>query len=156
MAPLLADLLKESHVALDLGTCTMTTAVENLINLLGVDEKIREPRKFLEQVLAREKVSPTIVDTEIAFPHARTELVDRIILGMGRSQAGIPFGPNGEVARLIFLIGVPKQMINDYLVCVGALARLLKKAEVRQRLLAAATPKEFLDALREPDPNRFD
>ena len=108
MAPLLADLLKESHVDLDLGTCTMTAAVEKLITLLGADETIRDPQKFLEQVLAREKVSPTIVDSEIAFPHARTQLVDRIILGMGRSQAGIPFGPNGESARLIFLIGVPE------------------------------------------------
>jgi mannitol/fructose-specific phosphotransferase system IIA component (Ntr-type) len=156
MAPLLADLLKESHVDLELGTCTMTAAVEKLITLLGVDETIRDPQKFLEQVLAREKVSPTIVDTEIAFPHARTELVDRIILGIGRSHGGIPFGPNGESARLIFLIGVPKQMINDYLVCVGALARLLKNAEVRQRLLVAETASEFIDVLREPDLNRFD
>jgi len=29
------------------------------------------------------------------FPHARTDLVDQIILGIGRSRAGIPFGKNG-------------------------------------------------------------
>jgi mannitol/fructose-specific phosphotransferase system IIA component (Ntr-type) len=155
MALLLADLLNEAHVDLDLRTRTMTTALQKLIRLLGADEKIGDPEKFLEQVVAGEKVSPTVVENEIAFPHARTELVDRIVLGIGRSRAGISFGPNGERARLIFLIGVPQQLISDYLVCVGALARLLKDAEVRQRLLSAETAREFLDALRGPQEDRF-
>jgi len=155
MALSLADLLNETHVDLDLRTRTMTTALQKLIKLLEVDEQIRDPGKFLEQVVAREKITPTVVENEIAFPHARTELVDRIVLGIGRSRTGISFGPNGERARLIFLIGVPRQMISDYLVCVGALARLLKDAEVRQRLLYAETPKEFLNALRAPQEDRF-
>jgi mannitol/fructose-specific phosphotransferase system IIA component (Ntr-type) len=155
MALLLADLLKETHVDLDLRTLSMTTALQKLIKLLEADEKISDPEKFLEQVLAREKISPTVVENEIAFPHARTELVDRIVLGIGRSRSGISFGPNGERAKLIFLIGVPRQLISDYLVCVGALARLLKDAEVRQRLLSAETPREFLDTLREPQEDRF-
>jgi mannitol/fructose-specific phosphotransferase system IIA component (Ntr-type) len=155
MALSLADLLNEAHVDLDLRTRTMTTALQKLIKLLQADEKIREPEKFLEQIIAREKISPTVVENEIAFPHARTDLVDRIVLGIGRSRAGISFGPNGERARLIFLIGVPRQLISDYLVCVGALARLLKDAEVRQRLLFAETAGEFLDALRVPQEDRF-
>ncbi len=155
MALSLADLLNEAHVDLDLGTRTMSTALQKLIKLLETDEQIRDPEKFLEQVVAREEISPTVVENEIAFPHARTELVDRIVLGIGRSRAGIAFGPNGERARLIFLIGVPRQLISDYLVCVGALARSLKKAEVRQRLLHAETTREFLDALREPQEGRF-
>ena len=61
MALLLADLLKETHVDLDLRTLSMTTALQKLIKLLEADEKIRDPEKFLEQVLAREKISPTVV-----------------------------------------------------------------------------------------------
>jgi mannitol/fructose-specific phosphotransferase system IIA component (Ntr-type) len=156
MALVLADLLSETHVDLDLRTRPMETALRKLVNLLEVDEQIREPDKFLEEVLARERLSPTIVEHEIAFPHARTDLVDKIVLAVGRSRAGIQFGEDGRRARLIFLIGVPRRLISDYLVCVGALARLLKDAEVRNRLLYAETPKEFLDILREPDETRFD
>jgi mannitol/fructose-specific phosphotransferase system IIA component (Ntr-type) len=50
--------------------------------------------------------------------------------------------------HLIFVIAVPQQMVNDYLICVGALARLLRLEGTRQALLAAATPAEFLDQLR--------
>jgi mannitol/fructose-specific phosphotransferase system IIA component (Ntr-type) len=156
MALALADLLNEKHVDLDLRTRTLETAVQKLVRLLETDDGLREPEKFLEQVLERERSSPTVVEHDVAFPHARTERVDKIVLAIGRSRSGVSFGPNGERARLIFLIGVPQRLVSDYLVCVGALARLLKDAEVRQRLLFAPTPKEFLDILRAPDETRFD
>ena len=152
MALALSDLLHESHIDLDLRTRTLTTALQKLIKLLEADVEIREPDRFLEQVLQREKASPTYVENEVAFPHARTELVDRIVLAIGRSRSGIPFGPNGEKASLIFLIGVPRQMISDYLVCVGMLARMLKNAEVRQGLLYAETAADFVAVLRAPSP----
>ena len=53
-----------------------------------------------------------------------------------------------DLVHLIFVIAVPQQMVNDYLICVGALARLLRQEGTRQALLAAATPAEFLDQLR--------
>jgi mannitol/fructose-specific phosphotransferase system IIA component (Ntr-type) len=156
MALALADLLNEKHVDLDLRTRSFETALGKLVRLLETDERIREPDKFLEQVMARERLNPTVVEHGVAFPHARTELVDKIVLAIGRSRAGIAIGPEGERVRLIFLIGVPQRLISDYLVCVGAFARLLKDDEVRQRLLFAATPGEFLDALRVTDETRFD
>src|SRR4051794_5837175 len=105
MALALADLLKESHVDLDLRTRTLETAVGKLVRLLEQDEQIAEPRKFLEQVMAREQASPSVVEHGVAFPHARTDLVDKIVLAIGRSRAGVSIGPNEERARLIFLIG---------------------------------------------------
>lgn len=151
MAIVLADLLKETHVDLDLRTRTVGTALGRLVERLQTDEQIRQPDQFLEQVLVRERANPSVVEHGVAFPHARTDLVDKILLGIGRSRSGIPFVKEGERARLIFLIGVPQRLISDYLVCVGGLARLLKDAEVRQRLLFAATPAEFLDILRTTD-----
>ena len=88
-----------------------------------------------------------MVENGVVFPHARTDLVGQIVLGIGRSHAGIPFGQNGRRARLIFLIGVPQQLVNDYLICVGTLARLVKDDATRSILLQAETPREFLDAL---------
>ena len=155
MALALADLLNEKHVDLDLRTRTPATALRKLVRLLQTDERINEPEKFLEQVLERESVNPSVVEHGVAFPHARTDLVDRIVLGIGRSRAGIRFAPESERARLIFLIGVPQRLVSDYLVCVGALARILKDDEVRQRLLYVETAKEFVEILRTPAENPF-
>jgi nitrogen PTS system EIIA component len=98
-------------------------------------------------VLEREQTHPSVVENAVVFPHARTDLVDEIVIGVGRSRAGIPFGENQQRAHLIFVIGVPERLISDYLVCVGTLARLVKDETIRLHLLNADKPREFLDAL---------
>jgi mannitol/fructose-specific phosphotransferase system IIA component (Ntr-type) len=50
-------------------------------------------------------------------------------------------------ARLIFVIGVPERLVNDYLICVGTLVRLVRDDPIRSMLLHAQTPREFIDAL---------
>jgi mannitol/fructose-specific phosphotransferase system IIA component (Ntr-type) len=147
MAIALADLLDEKQVILRLRSRKQANALREIVQLLAENGKIDQPEKFLEQVVAREQVHPSIVEQGVVFPHARTDLVDEIILGIGRSRAGIPFGENGVRANLIFLIGVPQQLVNDYLICVGTLARLVKDDAIRSTLFHAETPHEFLDAL---------
>ncbi len=76
--------------------------------------------------MEREQKSSTVANGGVAFPHARTQLVDQILLGIGRSRKGVFFGEGKEPVHLIFVIAVPQQMVNDYLICVGALARLVR------------------------------
>jgi mannitol/fructose-specific phosphotransferase system IIA component (Ntr-type) len=147
MAIALADLLDEKQVILRLRSRKPANAVREIIQLLAANGKIDDADEFLEQVLAREQVHPSAVENGVVFPHARTDLVDQIILGIGRSRAGIPFGKNGLRARLIFVIGVPQQLVNDYLICVGTLARLVRDDAIHSTLLGAETAREFLDAL---------
>src|SRR6266705_5858462 len=135
MAIALADLLDEKQVILRLRSRKPANALREIVQLLAKNGKIDQPVKFLEQVLAREQVHPSAVEHGVSFPHARTDLVDQIILGIGRSRAGIPFGENRVRARLIFVIGVPQQLVNDYLICVGTLARLV----ARKRQIANGT-----------------
>ena len=71
------------------------------------------------------------------------------MLGIGRSKAGVIFPGHDDLVHLIFVIAVPQQMVNDYLICVGALARLLNEEKRREALLAASTPAEFFDRLRD-------
>ena len=147
MAIALADLLNEKQVILRLRSRKPANALREIVQLLAENGKIDQPEKFLEQVLAREQVHPSAVEHGVSFPHARTDLVDQIILGIGRSRAGILFSTNEARARLIFVIGVPQQLVNDYLICVGTLARLVKDDAIRSTLLQAESPREFLDAV---------
>ena len=146
----LADLLHEQQVILRLRSRKPANAIREIVDVLASDisgRKIDKPEAFLEQVLAREQTHPSVVESGVAFPHARTDLVDEILIGIGRSRAGIPFGENQQRAQLIFVISVPERLLSDYLVCVGTLARLVKDATIRSRLLNAETPHEFVEAL---------
>ena len=144
MAVVLADLLEAEHVTLDVPRQSRAAALRAIVETM----ELGEPEKFLAAVVAREEVHTTLMGKGVAFPHARTDLVTKLSLGIGRSAEGVPFGDDGELAHLIFVIGVPKPMISDYLVCVGALARLTKVEETRAALMATGTREEFVEMLR--------
>jgi mannitol/fructose-specific phosphotransferase system IIA component (Ntr-type) len=147
MAIVLSDLLDERHVALRLRSRKLSNALREIVQLLAQNRKINDAERFLQQVLAREREHPSVVENGVAFPHARTDLVDEIVIGIGRSRAGIAIGMDQQRARLIFIIGVPERLVNDYLVCVGTLARLVRDDATRSRLLHAQTPQELIEAL---------
>jgi mannitol/fructose-specific phosphotransferase system IIA component (Ntr-type) len=147
MANALSDLLDEKQVILRLRSRKLPNALREIIQLLAQNGKIDNPEAFFEQVLARERAHPSVVENGVAFPHARTDLVDEIVVGIGRSRAGIPFGANQQRSRLIFVIGVPERLVNDYLICVGTLVRLVRDDAIRLALLAAESPRQFIEAL---------
>jgi len=147
MAIAFSELLDEKQVILRLRSRKLPNALREIIQLLAQNGKIDNAEKFLEEVLAREQAHPSAVENGVAFPHARTDLVNEIIIGIGRSRAGIPLGPNQQRARLIFVIGVPERLVNDYLICVGTLVRLTKDDATRTTLLRAESSREFIDTL---------
>lgn len=149
MAIALADILDERHIALQLKSRRQTNALREIIGHLEKTGSVLQPAEFLAQVLARERVNSTLIENGIAFPHARTALVDQIALAVGRSRAGIPWNDKGERARLIFVVAVPQRLVNDYLVLVGTLARITQTEQQCEALLAASTPAEFIETLRD-------
>ena len=147
MAIALEDLLTERQVILRLRSRKPANAIREIVDVLADRGKIGNADAFLEQVLAREQSHPSAVENGVAFPHARTDSVDEIVVGVGRSHAGIPFNQSRQRAHLIFVIGVPERLLSDYLICVGMLARLVKDKAIRSTLLNVETAREFVSTL---------
>lgn len=147
MSIALADLIDPKQIALNLHAEAQMEAMREIVELLVGAGKIDNADKFLEQLRAREVTNSTYAADGVAFPHARTKLVDEIVVGIGRSETGIPWTGKGEVAHLIFLIAVPERLISDYLVVVGAIARITKDRPLRTLLLHAENVDEFIGTL---------
>jgi mannitol/fructose-specific phosphotransferase system IIA component (Ntr-type) len=149
MAIALADLLDARHVQLAFRSGSAENAIRELVSLLAMNDQLNEPEKFADKIIERERANPSVVEDGVVFPHVRTDLADKIVLAIGRKRAGIAFGNNAEApANLIFLIGVPQRLIGDYLICVGALARIVRNADIRDQLMKAPTAEEFVEILR--------
>jgi mannitol/fructose-specific phosphotransferase system IIA component (Ntr-type) len=148
MSALLSEILDVKQVALELREATAAEAILEIVELLRDNGRVDDFYKLADAVMEREGRSSTNTGEGVAFPHARTNLVDRLVLGIGRSKRGIPFGYSSEPVHLIFLIGVPQRMVTDYLVCVGALARVVKDKGRRDALMAATTTEGFIEQLR--------
>ena len=147
MSIALADLVDPKQITLNLRAKTQEEVMREIVDLLVAAGKIDNPKKFLEQLRARETTTSTYAADGVAFPHARTNLVDEIAVGIGRSEAGVPWTGKGELAHLVFLIAVPERLISDYLVVVGAIARITKDRPLRTLLFHAESVDEFIGTL---------
>src|SRR5262249_29058363 len=98
MAIDLADLVDPRQIQLNLSARTQVEAMREIVDLLVGNRKIDNGERFLEQLRAREMTNSTYAADGVAFPHARTKFVDEIVLGVGRSESGIPWTGKGEVA----------------------------------------------------------
>jgi len=143
----LTELVDPRHIALNLRAQTQPEAMREIVDLLVANGKIDNQGKFLAELRAREATNSTYAADGVAFPHARTKLVDEIVLGIGRSESGIPWTDKGEIAHLIFLIAVPERLTSNYLVVVGAIARITKDRPLRTLLLHAESVDDFIATL---------
>jgi mannitol/fructose-specific phosphotransferase system IIA component (Ntr-type) len=149
MSARLSEILDPNLVVLELREQTAAEAILEIVERLRDHGLVTDFYKLADAIMEREGKTSTNTGEGVAFPHARTELVDKLVLGIGRSSAGIPFGYSSQLVHLIFLVGVPQRMVTDYLVCLGALARAVKDQPRRDALMAAATGEEVVGLIRE-------
>ena len=149
MAARLSEILDPKLVVLELREQTAAEAILEIVERLRDHGLVQDFYKLADAVMEREGRTSTNTGDGVAFPHARTDLVDRLVLGIGRSKAGIPFGYSSELVHLIFLVGVPQRLVTDYLVCVGGLARVVRDKARRDALMAATSDEEFVELMRQ-------
>ncbi len=149
MAVRLSSLLSPERINLAVTGTKRTVAINEVAKLLENDSDVANFAGFYNELLARERLDTTCLGNEIALPHARTEHVKKIVIAVGRSDAGILFENSNQNVRLMFVLGTPKSNPGDYLMLVGSLCRLIKDAPNREALFAAKTPADFITTVKE-------
>lgn len=135
---------KPDIVKLDLTANSREAALRALHTELAKVEGVNDPDRFLLDLLERAMVAPVCIAPDVALPHARTNAVDRIVLGVTRIAApGVGFDGEHPAVRLMFMVGIPRQQVEEYLQLVAAISRLLRHDGARAQLLAARTEDEF-------------
>ena len=147
MAGKISSLLHPSRIVLTVAGTKRTVALHDIARLLDGHPDVANFAGFYEELLARDRLDTTCLGNGVALPHARTEHVKKIVMAVGRSDAGIPFDDKGEVVKLIFVLGTPKSKPGDYLAVVSALCKLLRDPADRAAMLAAPTPEAFIAAI---------
>lgn len=144
MAARLSKLLDPARITLSVQSTKRTAALNEVAKLLDGHPDVANYAGFYNELLARDRLDTTCLGNEVALPHARTEHVKKIVLAVGRSDAGVLFENSNQNVKLMFVLGTPKNNPTDYLILVGSLCRLIKDAPNRDALLAAATPEAFI------------
>jgi mannitol/fructose-specific phosphotransferase system IIA component (Ntr-type) len=114
----------------------------------------RYPAAFataVEQALVlREQSMTTGMEHGIAIPHAAVDGIDELIAILGLSPLGVPFQTlDGQPARIVVGLVIPRSKKLQHIKTLAEIARLLSRADVRERLLRCASPAEAVRALAE-------
>jgi mannitol/fructose-specific phosphotransferase system IIA component (Ntr-type) len=137
-------LAKPDALILDLVANSREAAICALHAKLANNPAVKDRDQLLHGLLERAMLAPVCIAADVALPHARTTAVDRVVLGVARIAApGVGFDAEHPQIRLMFMVGTPKQQVEEYLLSVAAITRLLKTDGVREGLLAAKTETEF-------------
>ena len=137
-------LAQPDALMLDLAANSRESAIIALHARLALSPAVTDAPKFLHGLLERAMMAPVCVAPDVALPHARTDAVSRVVLGVARITApGVGFDAEHPHVRLVFMVGTPKSQVGEYLLAVAAISRLLKAEGVRAGLLAARTEAEF-------------
>ncbi len=149
----LSDLMSENLIFLDIPGNNRKEVITNIINKMAENtHEIKHPEKFIQQVLDRERLGSTGIGDEVAIPHARTDLVDRIIISFARSEKPVDFEAlDGLPVRYIFLMAVPIKELRSYLATLAVISRLVKNKTVREVMRTAKTSSELLNGIREAE-----
>jgi PTS system fructose-specific IIC component len=147
---LISEILTPDHIVLGLEASDKFNVISMLVDALSNCPQVIDREQFTKDIIRREEDFPTGLENGTALPHARTTAVKDLIMAFGRTKTGVNFGaPDRKPSRLVFLFGVPRDEIRDYLRTIAQLSRLLKEDRFRRKLMTIKAPERILAIIGE-------
>jgi len=148
----LVDVLVRDSCVLEMSARTQKEALRELADALARRTPEIAAAELLDLLMEREKLGSTAMGDGIAIPHARFDALDRIVVGFGRSRAGIEFESiDGHPTHLFFLLVAPKKEGSAHLLALARLSRVLADERFRQRLLEVEEIDDLVRAVEEEE-----
>ena len=140
--------LSAKAFAQDLKAVTSGEAIRDLARLAAATAGLDE-QSVASAVLEREAQGATGIGENVAVPHARIDGLKQPVVAVGISEGGIDFdAPDGEPARLIFLLLTPRDDDGAQLEILADIARKFGDDAFRARAVQVNSFTEFLALLR--------
>lgn len=129
--------------------------IKSLHRALCQREKIAAPlcQQIEDELLARERLMSTGIGEQMAIPHAVVAKADRFMTECAIVRDGIEFESiDNTKAYIIVMLVAPKSALQGHLKVMAEIARVFYRAEVRRKVIDAASAAEVLDIVRQAQP----
>jgi len=139
------DILFINAIHIDLKALPKQEILEQLGQFLASIHNVKDPAMLVQKILEREAQISTGIGYGIAIPHARTDLVDRVIMVAARCVQGIEFQSlDDQPVHLIYMLAAPKNDSDELRNILSSLSKIMSYEDMREKLLAADDPETFL------------
>ena len=145
----LREFFSQDAIKLDLESTGKDEILKELIGLLKLDDK--SDGMLYKMLKRRETLGSTGIGQNIAIPHCRSLVVNRLRVAFGRKLDGIDFKAIDDkpVNYFFLIVAPPLEVSNQYLPVLGKIAQFAKELDVPEQLRQLAQPPEFLKLLEE-------
>lgn len=147
----LSNILRKESIVPDLVSTTKHGIIQELSRALAA--AANAPAQDIAAVLMeREALGSTGIGGGIAIPHGKLTAVTDVILGFGRSLAGVEYDSlDGRPVHIFFLLLTPENSSGSHLKVLAQISKLLKMEHFKQGLKAADTLDDIYDIILEQD-----
>ncbi len=148
----LSKLLSEELVVADMPGGAKKDAIAFLLDRIIARFPLLDREKIHAAIEERERIENTSYGHGFAFPHARTDEVQRMYIALGLSKRGLSDKtPDGVPLRCVCLMLTPSNISQLYLQTLSAFARLARNGEHLKSMLEAQTSLEVIDVVSNSD-----
>ncbi|WP_182201484.1 PTS fructose transporter subunit IIABC [Paraliobacillus salinarum] len=147
----LTDILTIDLIDTELKADSRDDIIDEMIEKLDENGAVTSKRSFKQAILAREEESSTGIGMNVAIPHGKSDAVTKPRVVFGIKSEGVDwYSLDGSMAKLIFMIAVPKHAEGDaHLKILQMLSRKLMDDAFRDKLLDVRSKEEAYELLDE-------
>jgi mannitol/fructose-specific phosphotransferase system IIA component (Ntr-type) len=147
---LLTDLLTIDRIKIPLQSQAKDELLRELVEVVSASGGVPDRDDVLRAVREREAVLSTGIGHGVAIPHGKSPGLSELRMAAGRSASPVDFDAlDGQPVSLFFLLVGPESAAGPHIKALSRISRLVRRDEIRARLVAARTAEEFLKTLHE-------
>ncbi|TFH58115.1 MAG: CBS domain-containing protein, partial [Candidatus Zixiibacteriota bacterium] len=134
----------------DMSAGNKSEAITTLLGVIGRRFPLLDMETITAAIDERERVENTSYGHGYAFPHARTDAVERMYIAFGVSKRGLyDKTPDDVTLRVVCLMLTPSNISQLYLQTLSAFARFAREPQNLKRLLDARSVAAVIDVVHQ-------
>ena len=151
----ITELFTAKSIALDVAAKNQAEIIDRLVELQATHGNITDTEAYKKALYAREAEASTYVDNGITVPHAKTSCVTRPSLAALRLTEPVQYNAEDDgKTDLLFAIAAPENG-SLHVDMLARMMQMLMNEDFVEKLRAAKTPAEFLDAIDAQEDAQF-
>ncbi len=148
----IVEFLNEKAITANIKATNKEDVIREMVDVLARAEGFRNKEELVKVLINRENLGSTGIGQGVGIPHAKTNVVKKLVAAFGLAPQGVNFDAlDGEPVYIFFLLVAPEDSAGPHLKGLARISRLLKDKYFRESLKALTDEKAILKLIREED-----
>jgi len=144
----LKKILTRDSILPELKAGTKRGVIEEIASFMAAAGQFTDRAAAVQALLAREEKMSTGMQNGVAIPHGKTDAVGQLVAAVAVHRAGVNFAAmDGKPSHIFVITLSPENRAGPHIQFLAEISKVLSRAELREKLLTAATADEILNLL---------